>query len=369
MSKSLGNSIDPVEIIDQHGADALRFTLMAQIASGKDIKFSMDRLEGYRNFMNKLWNAARFSLQNCQELLANKDKPWASLFAAHDLSTADRWIIYRTEELEREVDKHLKDMRFSDAASAIYSFTWHEFCDWYLEFSKPILYKGEGPSKMATQVVLVQTLNRICRLLHPFAPFITEEIYQKLPYKNEACIVDQYPTAANDKVWLALGSADAAFEMKLVMEVILALRNIRGENMIKPSVKMSAWAIPQEENAQKILLRNQAEIMRLTNLEEFKAEERSSLSKCAVTPVRVGDTQVDVVVPLEGLVDIEEEVKRLQKAIEKVNKDVMLLSNKLGNANFVKNAPEEIVQKDTELLKDLKSKIGGLEASLARLRG
>ncbi len=130
MSKSLGNSIDPVELIDQHGADALRFTLMAQIASGKDIKFSVDRLEGYRNFMNKLWNATRFIMQNSQELMSAKDKDWSKLFSPNDLSTADRWIIYRTEELQKEVDKHLKDMRFSDAANAIYSFTWHEFCDW-----------------------------------------------------------------------------------------------------------------------------------------------------------------------------------------------------------------------------------------------
>jgi valyl-tRNA synthetase len=362
MSKSLGNSVDPVELIDQHGADALRFTLMSQIASGKDIKFSVDRLEGYRNFMNKLWNAARFSLSNMEGMPST---PEVKLV---DLSTADRWIIFRTEELEKDVDKALQDYRFSDAANAIYTFVWHEFCDWYLEFSKPVLYTGEGSTKAAKQIVLAQTLNRIVRLLHPFAPFITEEIYQKLPFKGEACIIEDYPTAANDREWVSLGSAEAAFEMKVVMEVILAIRNIRGENLIKPSVKFAVWAAPKDDESQKILLRNHAEIMRIAGLSEFKVEVRESLSKCAVAPVRIQDTHIDVIVPLEGLVDIDEEIKRIQKNMDKVNKDITLLSNKLGNANFVKNAPEDIVQKDTALLGELRSKITGLEISLERLR-
>ncbi len=366
MSKSLGNSIDPVEMIDQYGADALRFTLMSQIASGKDLKFSVDRLEGYRNFMNKLWNAARFILQNTTEL---NDQPQKmdEIKNPIDLSTADRWLIHRSGEVMKEVDQFLKEDRFSDAASSIYSFVWHEFCDWYLEFSKPVLYKGEGKTKLATQMVLLQTLNRITRLLHPFAPFITEEIYQKLPIKNKACIIDSYPTPSNDKEWLAFGSAESSHEMKVVMEVILALRNIRGENQIKPGQKMNVWAVPQDEVTQKILLRNQAEIMRLANIEVFKVEARESLSKCAVAPVRLHDTHIDVVVPLEGLVDIQEEIKRLQKMIEKTNKDVNLLSGKLSNANFVKNAPEEIIQKDTALLAELRSKITGYEDGLKRL--
>ncbi len=365
MSKSLGNSLDPVEMIDQYGADALRFTLMAQIASGKDLKFSVDRLEGYRNFMNKLWNAARFILQNTSDVTVEQMK---QIHSASDLSTADRWIVHRSGEVMKDVEQHLKEDRFSDAANALYSFVWHEFCDWYLEFSKPVLYKGEGKTKLATQTVLLQTLNRIVRMLHPFTPFITEEIYQKLPVKNKACIIDVYPTATLDKEWLSLGSAEATYEMKVVMEVILALRNIRGENLIKPSQKMNVWAVPQDELTQKILLRNQTEIMRLAGIEQFKAEPKESLAKCAVAPVRLGETLIDVVVPLEGLVDIEEEIKRLQKMIEKTNKDVTLLSNKLSNANFVKNAPEDIVQKDTALLAELRSKIQGYEDGLKRLK-
>lgn len=364
MSKSLGNSIDPVEMIDQYGADALRFTLMAQIASGKDLKFSTDRLEGYRNFMNKIWNAARFIFQNSEDLSTDAFEK----IQANDLSTADKWIVAATGKLETDVDKALKEYRFSDAANAIYSFTWHEYCDWYLEFSKPVLYKGEGIAKQTTVVVLIETLQRILRLLHPFAPFITEEIYQKLPNKKEACIIDAYPTVQNDSAWLALGTESAFQEITLVKDVVLALRNIRGENQIKPSQKFPAWVVPTEEKTQKMLLKNVAEIMRLAGLDDLKIEARQSLSKCAVAPIRFSDVHVDVIVPLEGLVNIEDEVKRLEKNIEKINKDVLLLTKKLSNENFVKNAPEDIIIKDRELLAELKSKIQGLETGLQRLQ-
>ena len=170
MSKSLGNSIDPVEIIEQHGADALRFTLMAQMATGKDLKFSMQRLEGYRNFMNKIWNATRFSLQNMEGFEVPKEGVDAVL-PTSQLSTADKWLIYQTAEVEKDVNDHLENMRFSEAANRLYSFTWHEFCDWYLEFSKPVLYSEGDSQKAVTQLVLAQTLNRIVRMLHPFIPF------------------------------------------------------------------------------------------------------------------------------------------------------------------------------------------------------
>jgi valyl-tRNA synthetase len=366
MSKSLGNSIDPVEMIEQYGADALRFTLMTQIASGKDLKFSVDRLEGYRNFMNKIWNATRFILQNSSGVTITAED--IKNLKTNDLTTADKWIIAGLGKLEVEVDKQLKEYRFSDAANAIYSFTWHEFCDWYLEFSKPILYTGEGAAKHTTVIVLIETLNRILRLLHPFAPFITEEIYQKLPNTNEACTMDTYPTPTTDAAWLVHGSENAFQEMSLVKDVILAIRNIRGENQIKPGQKFPAWAVPTDDKTQKMLLKNVAEITRLAGLDDLKIEQRESLSKCAVAPIRFSDVHIDVVVPLEGLVNIEDEVKRLQKVMEKINKDVMVLTKKLGNENFMRNAPEDIVKKDRELLAELRSKIQGLESSLQRLQ-
>lgn len=363
MSKSLGNSMDPVDMIKEYGADSLRFTLMAQIASGKDIKFSTQRLEGYRNFMNKLWNATRFSIQNLEGYNVTEVTPSAS-----QLSISDKWIIQRLKEVSEEVNTHLENYRFSDAANALYSFTWHEFCDWYLEFSKPVFYGEESQQKQTTQYVLVNVLDRVVRLLHPFIPFITETIYQKLPGHGEACIIDQYPNPNNDQSFFSLGDEAASEEMDLVKEVIMALRNIRGENSIKPSVKFEAWLSPQEDRSQKVLMKNASEIERIAGLEKLNVESRESLSKCALVPVRMGGAHIDVIVPLEGLVDLSEEIKRIEKSMEKVQKDVDLLSKKLGNERFVKNAPPEVVEKDKALLAELEKKQSSFQESLARLK-
>ncbi len=366
MSKSLGNSIDPVEMIEQYGADALRFTLMAQMATGKDLKFSLQRLEGYRNFMNKVWNATRFSLSNMESFEAPKEGVDA-VVPVTDLTTADQWLIYQTGLVEKEVNESLEDMRFSDAANRIYSFVWHEFCDWYLEFSKPILYGKDENQKAVTQLVLAQTLNRIVRLLHPFAPFITEEIYSKLPIRNEACIVDEFPEFERDQKWLALGNEEASFEMELVKSVITAIRNIRGENRIKPSEKIAVWLTPQDDRSQKILGNNKSEIMRLASLESCKIEKRDSLSKCAVTPIRMDNSVIDVVIPLEGLVDLEKEVDRLNKQIEKQQKDIKKLQGKLSNEKFVANAPEDVVEADKQLLSTLIAQVDEMRTALTRL--
>lgn len=366
MSKSLGNSIDPLELIDSHGADALRFTLLAQIASGKDLKFSTQRHEGYRNFMNKIWNASRFCLQHLEGYAPASDKEPAKL-DGKALSTADRWIIYRTGQVEKEVETHLDNMRFSDAANVLYSFAWHEFCDWYLEFSKPVLFGQDPTVKQVTQTVLVQTLNRILRLLHPFAPFITEEIYQKLPVKSEACIVAEYPKFSTDQAWLNHGSADAAYEMNLVMQVINGIRNIRGENSIKLSEKFDVWISPKDDRSQKIIGANKSEIIRLASIGNCYIEVKSNVSKCAVSPVVSGDSQLDIVVPLEGLVDIGEEVQRIKKLMEKMQKDISMLEGKLNNESFVKNAQPEVVEADKLLLAEHKAKFQRLTENLSRL--
>jgi valyl-tRNA synthetase len=366
MSKSLGNSIDPVEMIDQYGADALRFTLMSQMATGKDLKFSVQRLEGYRNFMNKLWNATRFCLSNMEGFQVPSEGVHATL-PATELTTSDRWLIHKTREVEEQVNKSLEEMRFSDAANQIYSFVWHDFCDWYLEFSKPTLYSKDTQAKQSTQLVLAQTLNRIVRLLHPFAPFITEEIYSKLPIRGEACVIAQYPTPVEDEQWLSLASESAAFEMELVKEVITAVRNIRGENSIKPGHKINVFLSPGDDRSQKILGKNRSEIVRLAQLDQCEIVARESLKKCAFAPIRMGESQVDVIVPLEGLVDIEKEVQRLNKQIEKIEKDVAKLSSKLSNKKFLENAPEDVVEADRDLLSAITAQVEELKASRQRL--
>jgi valyl-tRNA synthetase len=365
MSKSSGNAEDPVQLIDENGADALRYTLLAQIAGGRDLKFSAQRLEGYRNFMNKLWNAARFSLN----ALKGFEAPAEGVNAVPNkssLSDADQWLIFKLGQVEKEVDDALKAYRFSDAANAIYAFTWNIFCDWYLEFIKPTM-AGQGGDKAATQLVLAQVLNRIVRLMHPFAPFITEEIYQKLPIRGEALIVDSYPNVKNDKTFLALGSEEVAIELDLVREVITAIRNIRGENRIKPGVKINARLAPMEAREQKILGANKSSIMTLSKLESCEIGPTGNLSKCAVQPVQIAGMKVDVIVPLEGLVNLDEEIARIKKTIEKLQKDVGGLTRRLSDESFVKNAPEEIVTQGKQQLEESKVQISTLEAALARL--
>lgn len=368
MSKSSGNALDPVELIEEHGADALRFTILSQIATGRDLKFSESRLEGYRNFMNKIWNATRFALN----ALGDFQAPPEGLKAVppkSELSVADQWIVWETAQVEKAVDEHLSADRYSDAATVLYQFVWNEFCDWYLEFVKPIIYKESGTAseRKATQLVLAQTLNRVMRLLHPFTPFITEELYQKLPIRGTACIVDHYPTPKNDKEWLSIASADAAFEMNVVKEVITAIRNIRGENMIKPGVLIKVRLAPSDDRVQKILGANKTAICRIARVEQCDIGEAGNLAKCAVTPVRLKDASVDVIIPLEGLVDIAEEVKRIQKAIEKIQKDIGVLNGKLSNENFMKNAPEDLVAADKALLEQHRARMTRLQEGLTRL--
>ncbi len=369
MSKSTGNALDPVELIENYGADALRFTILAQIASGRDLKFSESRLEGYRNFMNKIWNATRFALNALGDFEVPKEGTRA-VPPKSELSVADQWLVWETAQVEKAVEEHLAQDRYSDAANALYQFVWNEFCDWYLEFVKPIIYgqTGSASEKKATQLVLAQTLNRIMRLLHPFTPFITEEIYQKLPIRGDACIVDQYPTVKNDKEWLSVGSKDAAFEMTVVKEVITAIRNIRGENQIKPGVEIKVRLAPSDDRIQKILGANKPAICRMARVEALEIGEAGNLAKCAVTPVRLTDASIDVIVPLEGIVDIAEEVKRIQKTIEKIQKDITVLTQKLGNENFVRNAPEELVAADKALLDGHRERLARLQDSLSRLQ-
>lgn len=379
MSKSTGNALDPVELIEKYGADALRFTILAQIASGRDLKFSETRLEGYRNFMNKIWNATRFSLAALEDFEVPPEGTKA-IPPKTDLSVADQWIVWETAQVMKSVDEFLTQDRFSDAANALYQFVWNEVCDWYLEFVKPVIYADATNSKSgslgpqvspgerrATQLVLAQTLNRMVRLLHPFTPFITEEIYSKLPIRSEVCVIDVYPTVKNDKEWLSVGSSEAAFEMNVVKAVITAIRNIRGENQIKPGVQINVRLAPSDGRVQKILGANKAAICRIARIETCDIGEAGNLAKCAVAPVRFESAAVDVIVPLEGLVDIAEEVKRIHKAVEKIQKDISVLTQKLSNENFMKNAPEDLVAADRALLEGHKARLSRLQDSLTRL--
>jgi valyl-tRNA synthetase len=366
MSKSLGNSIDPVEMIDKYGADALRFTFAAHLYSGKDFKFSEQRLEGYRNFMNKIWNAARFALSNLSDFKAPAEGTKALPNKKH-ISVFDQWIITKLEEVTKEVEEAMEAERFADASNALYQFIWNQFCDWYIEFTKPIMNGTNAEEKAATQLVIAQVLNRITRLLHPFCPFISEEIYQKLPIRGAACIVDQYPNIRNDKDFLALGSTQAAFEIDVVKEVITAMRNIRGENRISPAIKLKV-RLGASGEAQKVLEANRTALMNMGRLEALDIGDEGDLMKCAVSSVVVKDASIKVIIPLEGLVDFDEEVKRINKTIEKLERDIGMLSGKLSNEKFVANADEDVVAADRILLAQSKVQMDSLRESLSRFK-
>ena len=367
MSKSLGNSVDPLEMIEKYGADALRFNFLAHVYSGKDIKFSEQRLEGYRNFMNKIWNATRFSLAALHDFKVPKEGSKALPAKAH-ISVFDQWLIYKLAQVEKSVEDALEQDRFSDAANALYQFVWYEFCDWYIEFVKPIINGPVSDERTASQLVLAQTLNRIMRLLHPFIPFITEELYQKLPIRESACITDVYPNPRKDKDFLAFGSEAAALEIDLVKEVLSAIRNIRGENRISPAEKITVRLAPSDDNVQKLLSHNRNAIVTIGRIGNLEIGAEGNLAKCAVAPVVVKDSQVKVVIPLEGLVNIEEEIKRIQKMVEKLSKDITTLSTRLSNENFVKNAAEDVVEADKLLLEQSRRQMQSMQEALVRLQ-
>ncbi len=367
LSKSLKNAPDPLELVESHGADALRVSLMSQVSLGRDLKFSMQRLDGHSNFMNKIWNATRFALGALDDFEVPVSDGVALPNKTH-LTDADQWIIHKLKICEKAVDDNLSQHRFSEAVNAIYSFIWHEFCDWYLELVKPVIYGESGEEKKATQLVLVQVLNRALRLLHPFAPFITEELYQKLPIKSETIVTDSYPNIKSDKDFLEIGSEEIAFETDVVINVISAIRNIRGENRIKPGEKIKSFLIPNNDKAQKIIGSNKVYITRLAGLSDCEIGDVESLSKCAVAPVIMGDIKVDVVVPLEGLVNFDEEIKRIIKNMDKLEKEELGLSKRLSNDNFIKNAPEEVVLDGKQQLSTLKVQIESLRDSLKRFQ-
>ena len=365
MSKSLGNSVDPIDMIEKYGADALRFTFLAHLYSGKDLKFSEQRVEGYRNFMNKVWNGSRFVLSNLHDFKVPAEGVKA-LPSKTEISVFDQWIIAKLAEVEKQVHDCLEAERFSEAATALYQFVWNQFCDWYIEFTKPIMNSSNATEKQATQLVMAQVLNRTIRLMHPFCPFLTEEIYANLPIKGEACIVDQYPTPENDKAFLSFASKQAEVEIDIVKEVITAIRNIRGENRISPAIKLKIRLGVSQENVQKILSHNRSALMTIGRLESMDIGADGDMMKCAVAPIAVGEAQVKVIIPLDGLVDFDEEIKRIQKTIEKLEKDVSLLSGKLGNEKFVQNADEDVIANDRILLRQSQHQVVSLKEALTR---
>ncbi len=353
MSKSYGNVIDPLVVMDKYGTDAVRFTLAAFAAQGRDIKLSEERIGGYRNFVNKIWNAARFALMN----LDGDMESGAEL----EPLDQDRWIISRVTRTAAAVAEAIEDYRFNDAASHIYQFTWHEFCDWYLELAKPYLYNHDDPARQAaSRRVLAEVFSRLLRIMHPLMPFVSEELWQRLPGTEGSVMQAAWPEGDP-------GDIDPAAEEKmgLLMEVIGAVRNIRGEMGISPGQGVPVILCPHDEQAAELL---RAEAGQLGNL--AKATEVSWAAEGQAPDKAAGQAlgRVTVYVPLEGLVDFRAEQQRLTKQIAKIDKDLEATRRKLANQGFLAKAPEAVVQKQKEKLAEGESKLKRLNQNLQRIQ-
>ncbi|MGD9765451.1 MAG: valine--tRNA ligase [Candidatus Binatia bacterium] len=349
MSKSLGNSPDPLDVIDQYGADALRFSIISIAPVGQDVRFDADKTEFGRNFANKIWNAARFALMHLGDAVA------APLSApTQDLSLPDRWILSRLQSAIADVRAGLAAYRFNDAASAVYRFIWGELCDWYLELSKPALYGTDEAAKAASRAVLLTALDETLRLLHPFMPFLTEEIWQALPMARPTasiCIAP-YPTAR--PVWR---NDEAEERVAQLIAAVTAIRNIRSELGIPPSatvnVRFAAGGRAERVRAVEPFIRSMAKVQHLELLEE---EARPSGEPSAVV-AGLGE----LFVPLRGVVDTNAVRERLTRDLGKAAKELQGVEAKLGRAEFVDKAPAEIVDKERQRAAALRDRCSVLQ--------
>jgi valyl-tRNA synthetase len=355
MSKSKGNIIDPLGLIDEYGADALRFTLAAMAAQGRDIKLSTSRVEGYRNFATKLWNAARFSEINGCVRLEGFDPRGAK-------ETLNRWIAHETASTTRELTAALEAFKFNEAAAAVYRFVWNVFCDWYLELAKPVLVGPEGPAKAETQAMTAWVLDEILKLLHPFTPFITEELWRVTgelgPPRKTLLILAQWPR--HD------GLEDAAAEAEIgwVVDLVTAIRSVRAEMNIPPGSQLPLLLAAPSAETRARAARWEPFIARLARLSRIGFVDAAPQGAAQIV-VR-GEIAA---LPLAGVIDLAAERGRLEKEMAKVAGDIARIDAKLGNADFVKRAPEEVVEGEREKREAAEGRRAKILEALERLKG
>ena len=353
MSKSLGNGIDPIEVIDKYGADALRFSLVMGVAPGSDIRMSEEKIESYRNFANKIWNASRFVLMNLQGF-EPKGVP-----AADKLSLSDKWILTRYQEAVREITENLENYDIGFAATKLYDFVWSTFCDWYIEIAKQGLYAESEETKRTTQEVLLYVLTGILKLLHPYMPFITEEVYGYLPGHEGMLITSKWPEVKPE-----FDFADEAAQMEGVMEVIRAIRNLRAEMNVAPGKKATLILKPHD-GWKDALAAAEGYFKRLAGASSVEFIEAS-----AVNPEKSASAVTDpceLFIPLGELVDIEKELARLDKDLKNAESEVARADGKLKNEKFVAKAPANLVDAEREKLVASQARVEKLKARIAEM--
>ncbi len=355
MSKSLGNGIDPLEVVEKYGADTLRFMLITGNTPGNDMRFYWERVESTRNFANKLWNASRFVLMNLTDYDENFD-PQAS-----DYTLADKWILSRYNQTVSDVTRNLERFELGEAGRAIYEFIWNEFCDWYIELSKARLYnKEDNRARQTAQSVLCYVLENTLKLLHPFMPFITEEIWQHIPHEGDSIIVASWPVEQT-----TLTDKKAELNMEIVMETIKAIRNMRAEVNVAPGRKSEA-----------ILQLASAELVQLFELNASYVKTLAAVEPLNVsltTPEKPENAMaavvsgVEIYMPLKGLIDVDKETARLNKELLTLDKELARVSGKLSNEGFVAKAPPDVIEKEKAKQQEFEEKVKAINERLSYL--
>lgn len=353
MSKSLGNGVDPIEVIEKYGADTLRFTLATSSSPGNDQRFNWEKIEGNRNFINKIWNASRFVLMN----LPNEFQIQELLPSTFDV--ADAWILHRLNETVSTVTSNLEKYDFGEAGRAIYDFAWDDFCDWYIECSKLALYGADEQRKAIVQNVLVHVLNYVLRMLHPFIPFVTEEIWQSLPSTKEALIQADWPRLHAD-----FTAPNQVRQMGIVMDAVRSIRNIRSEMNVAPSKPIQLLVQTMESETESLFMSVSPYLQRLCHLSALTIGSALHIPGQSVSAVVSG---AELYVPLADLVDITAERDRLNKEIKRLNDEVLRVEKKLQNTQFMAKAPHDIVAAERAKEADYRAKLEAVQQRLASL--
>ena len=330
MSKSLGNGVDPMEVIERYGADALRWFLANGSAPGQDVRYSTDKMDAAWNFINKIWNASRYALMNVGDLTADQ------VDITGEKTLADKWILTRLNQTIGKVTELFEKFEFGEAGRLLYRFIWDDFCDWYIEMSKETLAGDDEAAKLTTRSILVYVLDNTLRLLHPIMPFVTEEIWQSVPHVGESLVVATYPTVHPEQM-----DEKAAEEMEFLMDFIRSVRMVRNEMNTPLSKPINIIAKVSDAAHYAILKENESYIARFSNPEEFVYGEDVEAPSDAVTSVITG---AEIYLPLAGLINIEDEIARLEKEAEKLQQEVDRVEKKLSNEKFVAKAPAAVVE-------------------------
>lgn len=354
MSKSLGNGIDPMEVIEKYGADALRWFLSNGSAPGQDVRFSYEKMDAAWNFINKIWNASRFVIMNSEGMTVE------DITLTGEKTVADRWILTRLNETIAKVTELFDHFEFGEAGRQLYNFIWDDFCDWYIEMSKEVLYGDDAVSKRTTQSILVHTLDQILRLLHPIMPFVTEEIWQHIPHQGTSLVVADYPVVHPE-----FNDETASKGMEVLKELIRSVRNIRSEVNTPLSKPITLMIKINDPKTGQFLTENTSYIERFCNPEELTISSEIVAPDLAMSAVLTG---AEIFLPLAGLINIEEEIKRLEKELAKWTDEVKRVQGKLGNERFVANAPEEVVEAERAKEKDYLDKQAAVTERIRSLR-